>query len=135
MDDLSRLKNLLRSDHPCLWISTHEEAEALETLLNAAADLQREMHVWTVLDGIRDGVLSDGPRVENTDQPAAALYHVATRREPAIYCFLDLIDHAGDPRVLRALREAIAWAEKSGGTIVLIDHHAEPPRADRKSVV
>ena len=87
------------------------------------------MWLWSITRGVSDGLLADSPPVLNTEHPAAVLYHFA-RQQPhkqAMYVMLDLADHLKDGRTLRLLREAVDRSERTGGTLVLLDHQDELP--------
>ncbi len=134
MTDLERLETLLRAGHPCVLLSTTEEERALHLVREAALALDLPVREWSVIRGIRDGLLSGGAAEKDTENPAAALYRFAQATDPAIYLMVDVIDHLGDPRVVRALRELVLRLDDRagpGGTLVLIDYRDELPPALR----
>ncbi len=145
MNDVARLLNLLKAGHRCVRIVTHEEAEALDVVADAADRLGRPLRVWSSIQGLRDwggidsGSVHDGPRA------VLARFSAEARRgelESAIYAMLDLADCLGEPETLRALREALLTGPAiggngagTGGQLILIDHAARiPDTIERHSV-
>ena len=58
MDDLKKLEQLIRSQHPCIAIHTSEEEYALSLLRDASLQFGGDLWLWTAVDGIRDGLLA-----------------------------------------------------------------------------
>jgi ATP-dependent 26S proteasome regulatory subunit len=131
MSDAERLGHLLDSQHACISILTFEEAEALEVVRSAAMDRGLEMFLWSVTQGVRDGMLAKAPTVTDSEHPSAAMYYLTTlqRRFVAVLC--DVADHLKDPRVLRMLRETIDKIAQNRGHVVLIDQASELPQSVR----
>ncbi len=125
-----RLEALVRAGHPCIWIVTHEEPYALDLVKATALQSGRNLLVWSATRGIAAGPLEDARPMDKTEHPAAALYHFAHQAKgPAIFATLDLVDHLGEPRTLRALRDAIRKASDNGNCLVMLDHRDDLPEA------
>src|SRR5580698_10458884 len=108
MTDRVRLEQLILAHHSCLTVITVEEEHFLQLLGAVAVEGSREMLQWTVTDGLRDALLSGSPVIQQTEHPAAALYHLAHNVTSPILCvMLDINGHLKDERTLRMLREAI----------------------------
>ncbi len=128
MTDRDRLEELIVARHPCVWIQTNEEEYVLGMLREIAIELQRDLWLWTVSLGVRDGMLSGSPAVADTEHPAAALYYLSrTRQKPGLCVMIDLIGHLKDERTLRLLREAVQRLGESGSQIILLDHREDLP--------
>lgn len=125
--DLQRFEELLRAEHRCIWISTFEENDALSIVRKAVHESGMEMLLWSVTHGLRDGLIHGAAPIIDTEHPAAALFHLASRTRPAVVAMLDLNGHLKDERTLRTLRETVARFERLGGHLVLIDHATELP--------
>ena len=54
MDDLKYIERLIRSEHPCIVITTYEEDYALSLVRDASLQLGGELWVWSAVDGVRD---------------------------------------------------------------------------------
>jgi SpoVK/Ycf46/Vps4 family AAA+-type ATPase len=130
MDDAQRLLRLLRARHPAVSIVTQEEDEARRVVEAAARALKAHLWVWSVLDGVRDG-LRDTPPIPETANPAAGFYWLATQDLPTVILLLDAGPHAGDPHAARALRALVARAREIGSHVVLVDHAGALPDAVR----
>jgi hypothetical protein len=132
MKDLPRLKDLLQSSTPCVWIVTDEEEYALRLVMDAAMDLSRPVRQWSVVRGISDGLVSGGVgrAAEGTEHPAAAMFKFAEAIDGSICIMLDPISHLGDDRTLRAAREMLHAFEMPHPTpnrLVIIDHRDSMP--------
>jgi SpoVK/Ycf46/Vps4 family AAA+-type ATPase len=130
MLDRDRLEQLIKAKHACLTVSTTDEEYLLVHLREIAIELNREIWQWTVTDGLRDALLEGEREVAQTDNPAAALYHLTRNTTGSLLCvMLDLPGHLTDERTLRTLREAIEYFNRTGGTLVLIHAAGEIPPA------
>lgn len=127
MDDTERFEQLINGGYCCISIVTHEERYALEIIRQAALDLQRDMWIWSVAGGVRDGLLADSSFIADTEIPATGLYHLADTKEGSICVTLDLAEHLKGGLTLRALRDLIERFEKSGSTLVMIDSEDKLP--------
>jgi len=121
MSDADRLQQLLDAGRSCITIVTCEEAEALQTVRDAAESLIRPFYVWSLGYGLRDGRQEDAPAEPNTDTAAPALSHVTAGEADGIYAFLDIADNLGNEVAWRMLRDAIRQVNRRGGALVLID--------------
>jgi SpoVK/Ycf46/Vps4 family AAA+-type ATPase len=130
MVDRDRLQQLIKARHSCLTISTSDEEYVLIQLREIAIEAGREIWQWTVIDGLRDALLAGERMVADTHQPAAALFHLTRNTTGAVFCaMLDLPGHLKDDRTLRALREAVDYFDRTGGTLVLLHASGEIPPA------
>ncbi len=127
MSDRSELERLIRIGHSGLTICTFEEDYALSLIRDVAMQLGRPLWVWSICGGIQDGILAGSPAIPNTEQPVAALTHLAGLQTKPICIMLDLAAHLRNERTLRTLRTTLRRYEDSGGQLVLIDHQDELP--------
>ncbi len=129
MDDQQRLESLFRARHHCVSIITHEEDYALSLVRETVIRTGGEIWIWSVIGGVRDGLITDSKPVPETEHPAAGLYHLAQRSLTAgsIAVTLDLAGHLKDERVLRLLRELLCRFRSIGCQLVMIDHLDELP--------
>jgi hypothetical protein len=121
MNDFERFKQLIESGSYLISVVTHEERYALEIIRKTADKLKREMWVWSVATGVRDGALDGGPCVVNTDKPAEGLANLAQAKPGSICVTLDLAEHLKGGKALRVLRDLVDNSYKSGIIIVMID--------------
>lgn len=122
-----QLERLIRAQHPCIWISTVEEDDALRLARDAALELGRDLWLWSMSGGVRDGLVAKSAPVGNTEHPAAALYHLATREGQFIAVLLDIASHLKDERTLRQLRDLVQLCEQNGSNLILIDYASDLP--------
>lgn len=125
--DAQRFEPLLRAEHPCVSIVTYEEDEALAVVRDAAGEAGVDLLIWSVAQGLRDGMIADGPTITGTEHPAAALVAIAQMPRKVTAVMLDLADHLKDERTMRCLRETISTTSKRGGHLILIDHSTHAP--------
>lgn len=127
MDDIERFEQLITSDYCCISIITYEEQYALEIVRQAALGLNRDVWIWSVAGGVRDGLLAESPFIPDTQTPAAGLCNLAGTKEGTICVTLDLAEHLKGGLALRALRDIIERFEKNGSTLVMIDGEDKLP--------
>lgn len=126
--DGERFRALVEAGHPCVAVVTQEEAHALDLVRAAAMDTGRNLLLWSATRGVHGGLFEGAGVVEKTEHPAAALFHFAQRvPAPALCVTLDLVGHLGEPRTLRALRDAVEAFRSSRRCLVLIDHRDDLP--------
>ena len=130
MTDRARLEQLILAHHSCLTVVTVEEEHFLQLLRAIAIEASREMFQWTVTDGLRDSILSGATPIQQTEHPAAALYHLAHNVNGPVLCvMLDLAGHLKDERTLRMLRETIERFERIGAMLVLVNACGDLPQS------
>jgi hypothetical protein len=121
MNDFEQFVQLVEGGYSCISIVTFEEHYALEIVRKTAEKLKRDMWVWSVAEGVRDGMLDGGPVIAKTDTPAAGLANMAQAKPGSICVALDLAEHLTGGKALRILRDMIDDFGKTGICIVLID--------------
>ncbi|MEM7228725.1 MAG: AAA family ATPase [Planctomycetota bacterium] len=126
--DVARLTALLRAGHPCIRIETTEEDHAIDLINGAVLGVEFPYWVWSITQGIRQGIIAGGRPLDDSEHPAAALFHLAHQTATPVVCLMhDLAPHLSDDRTLRALRDAIHMCRERGGTIILLDHDSSLP--------
>jgi hypothetical protein len=120
------LKGLILSFHSLVAVETVEEERVRSLLTEIAADLRFPLFEWSVTGGINR---VHGARVEQTDDPLAALKHVDKHHEAdAIYLFKDLAPHLTTPNVARTLRDVAERLTSTRSAIVISGDPLELPR-------
>jgi hypothetical protein len=127
MNDSERFEQLIQSGPCCISIVTHEERDALEVVRRAAAKLKRDMWVWSVADGVHDGMIDGAPCVVSTDTPAAGLTNLSQTKPGSLCVTLDLAEHLKGGKALRILRDLIDSLHEIGITMVMIDSNGSLP--------
>jgi len=127
MNDFERFEQLIQGGSYCISIVTHEERYALEVVRKTAAKLKRDMWVWSIADGVRDGSVDGGPCIVSTDTPAAGLTNMAQAKPGSLCVTLDLAEHLRGGKTLRILRDLVDNFHKTGIAIIMIDTHDNLP--------
>src|SRR3954470_13743477 len=128
INETQRLQRLLGARHPCVFISTYEETDALRLVRDACIESGiGDVLEWSVSTGLRDSLVAASPVLLNTDHPAAALVTLAGRGDRIVAIMLDAVEHLKDARTMRVMRECIIHFSTTGSTLVLIDQAAELP--------
>jgi len=128
MPDLDKLKHLLNSRHPCITIATQEEAYARQLVAEAVSGMNQRLLVWSVIDGVREGIGPDVSGTAKTEHPAAGMLYLTRQLGQFVALAFDLIEHLKDARTLRVTRELIYNLEQSGNTLILVDHREDLPK-------
>jgi AAA+ superfamily predicted ATPase len=132
INETQRLQRLLAARHPCVFISTYEETDALRLVRDACVEAGiGDVLEWSVSTGLRDALVAASPVLLNTDHPAAALVTLQGRNDRVVAIMLDAVEHLKDARTMRVLRECIVHFATTGSTLVLIDQATELPPAVR----
>ncbi len=121
MNDFERFEQIIEAGGYCISIVTQEERYALEIVRKTAAKLKRDMWVWSVADGVRDGLIDGSPAIAETDGPAAGLANLSQARPGSLCVTLDLAEHLRGGKALRILRDMVDSFHKTGITIIMID--------------
>lgn len=125
--DLARLKQLLAARYPCIFIPTCEEGEALALVRQAVLQMPYSLRIWSVVGGVRDGLVAGSAPIPETEHPAAAMFHLARQSDVSINILLDLVAHLGEHRTLRTCRDLIQHCHDTSSHLILIDHADELP--------
>ncbi len=123
--DRLRLTHLINGGARFIFAPTHEEDEVLSLIRDYAVRNPIDLWVWTVVDGLRDGLVSDQPPIPDTTSAAAALYYLKKNGKKGIAVMLDLISYFRDERTLRVARDLLPALAKTESTLILIDHQDE----------
>ncbi len=127
MSDFEQFEQLIEGGYSCISIITQEEHYALEIVRKTAAKLKRDMWVWSVADGVRDGLIDGSPSIADTDGPAAGLANMSQAKPGSILVTLDLAEHVRGGKALRILRDLIDSFGRTGLSIVMIDSNDKLP--------
>ena len=127
MTNQERIEELIAARHPCIAVTSGEEQYVCNLIRHSAMGRDGAFLCWTIIDGLRDGLVEDAKPIPETDHPAAGLYRMTQWTEPFVAVFLDLGPHLEDGRTRRALRELIHHAEATESTVVLVNPVATLP--------
>jgi len=126
--DFDRFRTLLAAGHPAVSVITTEEAELVALVHDYCRQRGDYLWQWDVLEGITCPLNPGRDPVNDTTNPAAALYSLARKELASIALLLDLAPHLSDPHALRGLRQLFESARLAGGHVILCDgSDALPP--------
>jgi len=116
---------LIRARYPIIYVVSWEEARVAQHLQRIASERGKELHVWSVTNGMRKFSQPPGAsRQKGLADPIAALDTVMDYKEPAIYLFTDfhpfMRANASNVAVVRKLRETAAALSDSYKTLVIV---------------
>ncbi|MBI9018642.1 MAG: AAA family ATPase [Phycisphaerae bacterium] len=129
MNDQEKLVDLVKGRHPCITIITREENYARQLLAGVAMNCGLDFYSWSVTEGLKDGMVKGSEPVKGTEHPAAAMVYLAQVEGTCIVAVYDIIEHLGDSRTLRTIRELIHLFERNNSTLILVDHNNDIPAA------
>ncbi len=127
MDDIERFEQLITGGYCCISIVTYEEQYALDMVRQVALSLNRDVWIWSVAGGVRDGLLGESLFIADTESPAAGLRNFTNAKEGSICVTLDLAEYLKGGVALRILRDIIELFKENGSTLVMIDSSDKLP--------
>ena len=130
MQDVNEIKLLLDARIPLLVIETFEEKKALDVLLKVANQQGRDLHRWSVTDGLAR--MSFGPQLvpKGSELTGAEdmLRQIKQQFQPGIYALCDLHPFLVDqPQVVRLLKDIALNHFAVPQTLVLLSHQLRLP--------
>ncbi len=137
MQDVDQLKLLLDSRIPLIVIETYEEKRALDLLLMVAGKQGRDVHRWSVTEGLSK--TSFGPQLvakgSEIIDPEEMLVHLKSLNQPGIFALCDMHPFLSDnARVVRQLKDLALNHFALPHTLVFISHQLRlPPEIARYS--
>ncbi len=130
MDNRDALRRLISTRTPCIFIPTFEEAYVVDILSEIVGDIEDCAYFcWTANQGLHTAWFDPVKPDPKTEHPAAAMFALLDRAASKrhVTLLIDLVEHLGDARTLRLLRDVIRFHEGRGGTVVLVDHRSDLP--------
>jgi AAA+ superfamily predicted ATPase len=119
------LRRQLDGIYPLLVIETDDE-DGLRTALFDAVRSDLPYREWTAVRGLGNARLAGDAIAETTNASAALAWMPANEsHQRSVTVFYDLGVHLADPRVARALKEAVTWARRNFCSIVLVEHRVD----------
>lgn len=121
------LSKLIDNGSRFIFAPTNEEDEVLSLVRDFAVRNPIDLWIWTVVDGLRDGLVADQPPIPETTSAAAALYYLKKGGKKCVVVMLDALSYFRDERTLRVARDLLPSLAKTESTLILIDHQDELP--------
>ncbi len=137
MQDVNEIKLLLDARIPLVVIETFEEKKALDVLLKVANTQGKDLHRWSLTDGLAR--LNFGPQLvpkgTNLNDPEEMLRHIKQLHQPAMFALCDLHPFLADnAQVVRLLKDIALNHFAVPHTLVLLSYQLRlPPELSRYS--
>ncbi|WP_331344390.1 AAA family ATPase [Cellvibrio sp. UBA7661] len=137
MHDVDEIKLLLDARIPLLVIETYEEKKALDVLLKVANKQGKDLHRWSVTDGLVR--LNFGPQLvpkgSELNDPEEMLRHIKQQQQPSMIALCDIHPFLNEqPHVVRLLKDIALNHFAVPHTLVLLSHQLRlPPELSRYS--
>ncbi len=137
MQDVDEIKLLLDSRIPLLVIETYEEKKALDVLLKVANKHGKDLHRWSLTDGLSR--LNFGPQLvpkgTELNEAEEMLRHVKQQSQPAMFALCDIHPFLVDqPQIVRLLKDIALNHFAIPHTLVFLSHQLRlPPELSRYS--
>jgi hypothetical protein len=137
VQDVNEIKLLLDSRIPLVVIETFEEKKALDVLSMVANNQGRDLHRWSVTDGLTR--INFGPQLvpkgSDLNQIEEALKHIKNQTQPGIYALCDIHPFLEtQPQVVRLLKDIALNHFAMPHTLVFLSYQLRlPPELTRYS--
>lgn len=139
---ITDFSNLVNAGFPYIYIPSYEEERITNSIEKIIDDKEliktdRKLFTWTQTDGL----ILNGERIRDTEQPLKAIENIARENEPAIYLLKDFHIYFGGDRtprpdyaVIRRLRDIIPLLKSSRKTVVFISSRLIIPADMEKEI-
>lgn len=135
MKDSHDLALIIQSHVPLVRLESHEENRALELLKRIALKIRRDVHIWSISDGLRFGGLQlepdpalDSKQKSSDEDPRRVLEQIRRNRTPSIYVLLDYHPYLDNPLHVRLLKDIALNVDRVAHTVILMSHAITLPR-------
>lgn len=122
MDPQREIEVLVRAKYPILYINSWEERRVEQAVKNVADKLQRQLHTWSVTQGMVPQVRRASGPVKTTSLPGEleALAQIHESAEYTVFLLRDFHPYMKDTRVVRLLRDLANRLRGRASTIVIV---------------
>jgi ATP-dependent 26S proteasome regulatory subunit len=110
---------LIRSKYPILYLVSWEERRVENALKEVASELKRQLHVWTLTQGIKPPLPHTGGKSSLAPE-LEALVQVFEASEGTIFLLKDFHPYMRDPRVMRLIRDIAAKLRTRSQTLIIL---------------
>lgn len=137
MQDVDEIKLLLDCRIPLVVIETFEEKKALDVLLKVANKQGKDLHRWSLTDGLTR--MTFGPQLvpkgSELNGAEEMLRHIKQLTQPGIYALCDIHPFLVDqPQVIRLLKDIALNHFAVPHTLIFLSHQLRlPPELTRYS--
>jgi len=122
MDATREIEVLIRAKYPILFISSWEERRVEEAIRNVCEKLNRQVHTWSVTQGMQPAVRRASGPVKASSLPGEleALAQIHESAEFTVFLLKDFHPYMKDTRVVRLLRDLAARLRGKAQTLIIV---------------
>lgn len=136
MDAKREIEVLVRAKYPILWVTSWEERRVEEAIKEVATKLNRQLHTWSVTQGMVPTVRRASGPVKATSLPGEleALAQIHESAEFTVFLLKDFHPYMKDTRVVRLLRDLANRLRGKAQTLILVSPQLSLPTELEKDV-
>ncbi|MBA4294080.1 ATPase [bacterium] len=136
MDAKKEIEVLVRAKYPILYITSWEERRVEQAVRDVALGLNRQMHTWSVTQGMQPAVRRASGPVKASSLPGEleALAQIHESAEFTVFLLKDFHPYMKDTRVVRLLRDLAARLRGKAQTLILLSPQLTLPTELEKDV-
>lgn len=129
MDATAEIEILVRAKYPILYISSWEERRVEKAVREVGERLNRQVHTWSVTQGMQPAVRRASGPVKATSLPGEleALAQIHESAEFTIFLLKDFHPYMKDTRVVRLLRDLANRLRGRAQTLILVSPQINLP--------
>jgi AAA+ superfamily predicted ATPase len=131
---VTQVEQYVRARYTLLYVVTWEEERALSLLRLVAQKTKKELHIWSVTDGLRNASegTSGAGNAEKTRKPLAALNQILQSDSAALFVLKDFHTYLEAPEILRQVRDLGSALRRSKKTVIILSPVLTvPPELDK----
>ncbi len=136
MDAVREIEVLVRAKYPIIFVSSWEEARVEAAVREVAEKLKRNIHTWSVTQGMQPVVRRAQGPVKSTSLPGEleALAQIHESAEFTVFLLKDFHPYLKDTRVIRLLRDLSTRLRGKAQTLILVSPQMTLPVELEKDV-
>jgi len=136
---MKELKLKLSAGYPTVALLTHEEARAEASIARDCEELERDVYVWTLTEGLRG---ADTYIEEDSKNPPQVLAKIEEKigeidedDEGIVFVLKDFHHYVDNNQICRMIRDLIPMLKKTGSCIIFLGPNFEPAVDLQREVV
>ncbi|MCB0826279.1 MAG: AAA family ATPase [Armatimonadetes bacterium] len=136
MDPIREIEVLVRAKYPILYITSWEERRVETAVRQVAEKLQRQLHTWSVTQGMQPSVRRASGPVKASSLPGEleALAQCHESAEYTVFLLKDFHPYLKDTRVVRLLRDLAGRLRGRAQTLIIVSPQLQLPVELEKEV-
>ena len=130
-----RIINYIRAGYPGLYLVSHEEQRVDAEMKAIAQELNYDLHLWSVVDGLVD---AQNSKARSANDPLEVLIAISELKEKSIIVLKDFHLFLTDPNpiLVRQLKDVLQRAKTQNKTLIIVGCRLVlPPELEREVTV